>query len=138
MGSYMDNLITRKIEEIQQGNNVYQVGRVTSVKERVKIGAYAKSYVSAIRRSSAVVAVTEGLEHIFPGDEVVACGETFDALYSPDSVGHMIDIFGHDRLANASFDRVSPILIERPTIPIMDRRAVKRPLETGIAGIDLI
>jgi F-type H+-transporting ATPase subunit alpha len=153
MGSYMDNLITRKIEEIQQGNNVYQVGRVTSVKEyllevsgleeaafmeRVKIGAYAKGYVSAIRRSSAVVAVTEGLEHIFPGDEVVACGETFDALYSPDSVGHVIDIFGHDRLANASFDRVSPIPIERPTIPIMDRRAVKRPLETGIAGIDLI
>ena len=29
MGRYMEDLITRKIQEIQQENNVYQVGRVT-------------------------------------------------------------------------------------------------------------
>ena len=35
MGRHLDELITRKIEEIQKQNNVYQVGRVTSVKEYI-------------------------------------------------------------------------------------------------------
>lgn len=153
MGRYMDDLITRKIKQIQQEQNVYQVGRVTSVKEymveisgldeaafmeRVQIGTGAYGYVSAIRRNSLMVAVVEGVEHIVVGDEAVATGEQFSALYSPDSVSHVIDMFGHDRMANASFDYLMSLPIERPTIPIMDRRAVKRPLHTGIAGIDLI
>lgn len=153
MGRYMDDRITRKIQEIQQGQNAYQVGRVTSVKEymvevsgldeaafmeRVQIGTDAWGYVSAIRRSSVMVALVEGADRVLMGDEAVATGRQFDALYSPDSFGHVIDIFGHDRMANASFDHVIHIPVERPTIPIMDRRAVKRPLETGIAGIDLI
>ncbi len=153
MGRYMDDLITRKIKQIQQENNVYQVGRVTSVKEymvevsgleeaafmeRVQIGSASFGYVSAIRRSSVMVAVTEGVENIVVGDEVVATGQQFGALYSPDSLSHVIDIFGHDRMADAAFDYLMNIPIERPTIPIMDRRAVKRPLRTGIAGIDLI
>lgn len=153
MGRYMDDLITRKIKQIQQENNVYQVGRVTSVKEymvevsgleeaafmeRVQIGSAAFGYVSAIRRSSVMVAVVEGVGQIVVGDEVVASGEQFSAFYSPDSLSHVIDIFGHDRMADAAFDYLMNIPIERPTIPIMDRRAVKRPLRTGIAGIDLI
>lgn len=153
MGRYMEDLISRRIQEIQQENNVYQVGRVTAVKEyiaevsgldeaafmeRVRIGNSASGYVSAIRRNSVVVAVTEGAETILVGDEAVASGEQFHALYSPDSVGHVIDIFGHDRMADATFDRVMAMPVERPTIPIMDRRAVERPMETGIAGIDLI
>ena len=153
MGRYMEDLITRKIQEIQQENNVYQVGRVTSVKEyiveisgldeaafmeRVKIGSSAVGYISAIRRNSVVAAVTEGAETILVGDEAVATGEQFGALYSPDSIGHVIDMFGRDRMADAVFERVMQIPVERPTIPIMDRRAVVRPMETGIAGIDLI
>lgn len=153
MGTYMDELIARKAEAIRKENNVYQAGRVMSVKEyilevsglekaafmeRVSIGSYGTGYISAIRRNSVVVAVTEGADQILVGDEVIASGQLFDALYSPDSVGHVIDIFGHDRMGHASFDRVERIEIEKPAIPIMDRTAVERPLETGIAGIDLI
>ena len=153
MGRHMDELITRKIEEIQKQNNVYQVGRVTSVKEyilevagleeaafmeKVKIGAGGIGYVSSIRRHSCMVAVVTGAGSIYVGDQAVATGEQFNALYSEDSIGHVIDIFGHDRMNNSSFDNVRPMEIEKAPIPIMDRGAVKRPMETGIAGIDLI
>lgn len=153
MGRYMDELITRKIEQIQKEDNVYQVGRVTSVKEyilevsgldeaafmeRVQIGSHGVGYISAIRRNCVVVAVVEGAGQVLVGDEVIASGQQFDARYSPDSVGCIIDIFGHDRMNNASFDRTEHVAIEKPPIPIMDRTAVERPLETGIAGIDLI
>ncbi|MDO4269108.1 MAG: F0F1 ATP synthase subunit alpha [Eubacteriales bacterium] len=153
MGRHLDELITRKIEEIQKQNNVYQVGRVTSVKEyilevagleeaafmeKVKIGASGIGYVSSIRRHSCIVAVVTGAGSIYVGDQAVATGEQFNALYSDDSIGHVIDIFGHDRMNNSSFDNVRTVEIEKEPIPIMDRGTVKRPLETGIAGIDLI
>ncbi len=153
MGKHLDDLITRKIEEIQKQSNVYQVGRVTSVKEyilevagldeaafmeKVTIGDKAMGYVSHIGRHSCMVAVVEGAGSIYVGDPVVASGQQFSALYSEDSVGHVIDMFGHDRMANSSFDQVRPVEIEKRPIPIMDRGPVKRPLETGIAGIDLI
>lgn len=153
MGRYMDDWISQKIRQMQMEDNVYQVGRVTAVREyilevegldeaafmeRVRIGERAIGYVSAIRRSFVMVAVVQGVGAIQVGDPVVAEKELFDALYSPDSVGRIIDIFGHDRLGNASFDHVRHVEIEKPPIPIMDRTPVIRPLETGIAGIDLI
>lgn len=153
MGKYLEERIARKLEEIHSQDNIYQVGRVTSVKEyilevsglenaafmeRVRIGSRSSGYVSAIRRHSCMVAVVEGADSVLVDDEVVATGEPFGALYSEDSIGHVIDIFGHDRMSNASFDHVRPIAVEKKTIPIMDRAPVVRPLETGIAGIDLI
>lgn len=58
--------------------------------------------------------------------------------YSDDSIGRIIDLFGNDKLSNKKFSNTKKIAIEMDTIPIMDRGDVKRPLETGIAGIDLI
>lgn len=153
MGRYMDELIRRRIEQMKQEENIYAVGRVTAVKEyilevsgleeaafmeKVRIGSYATGYVSRLRRDSAVIAVVEGAGSIVVGDEVVALGEQFGALYSPDAPGHVIDMFARDRMSNASFDDIRRIPIERKTLPIMERSAVCRPLETGIAGIDLI
>ena len=55
-----------------------------------------------------------------------------------DSMGKVIDIFGNDLIAGKKFDNLVEVPIENEPIPIMDRGDVKRPLETGIAGIDLI
>ena len=153
MSKYMEDLISKKIQDIKSDRNVYEVGYVVSVKEyilevaglehvtfmeKVRIGNHAEGYVNAIRRQTVTVAVVHGADSVCIGDEVVATGEPFMAVYSPDSVSHVIDIFGHDRLCRAAFDVIHPVPIERRTIPIMDRGTVNRPLETGIAGIDLI
>ncbi len=153
MSKYMDDLISKKIQEIKSDRNVYEIGRVVSVKEyilevsglenvtfmeKVKIGRHAEGYVNAIKRSTVTVAVVSGADSLYVGDEVVATGERFQALYSPDSISHVIDMFGNDRMLDAAFDEVIPMEIERKTVPIMDRGTVNRPLETGIAGIDLI
>lgn len=102
MGRYMEDLTARRIQEIQQENNVYQVGRVTAVKEyiaevsgldeaafmeRVRIGNSASGYVSAIRRNSVVVAVTEGAETILVGDEAVAVGRAVSRPLFPGLCG---------------------------------------------------
>ena len=58
--------------------------------------------------------------------------------YSTTSYGRIIDLFGFDKLTNKKFSNLVEIPIERPTIPIMDRTTVNRPLLTGIAGIDLM
>lgn len=153
MSKYMDDLINKKIQDIKSERNVYEVGHVIAVKEyilevsgleevtfmeKVKIGRRSEGYVNAIKRHSVMVAVVHGSDDLYVGDEVVATGERFHAMYSSDSIAHVIDIFGHDRMSNAAFDVVESIEIERKTVPIMDRGTVNRPLETGIAGIDLI
>lgn len=153
MSKYMEDLISKKIQDIKADRNVYEVGRVIAVREyilevsglehvsfmeRVKIGRRSEGYVNAIRRHTVMVAVVHGSDDLYVGDEVVATGERFSAMYSPDSVSHVIDIFGYDRMCGAQFENIEPMEIEKKTIPIMDRGTVNRPLQTGIAGIDLI
>ena len=153
MSKYMEDLISKKIQDMKSDRNVYEVGYVVSVKEyilevaglesvtfmeKVRIGRHAEGYVNGIHRQTVMVAVVHGADDLYVGDEVVATGEPFMASYSPDSISHVIDIFGHDRLCGAAFDEIHPVPVERKTIPIMDRGTVNRPLETGIAGIDLI
>lgn len=153
MSRYMEDLISKKIQDIKSDRNVYEVGYVVSVKEyilevtglegvtfmeRVKIGRHAEGYVNGIGRKTVMVAVVHGADDLYVGDEVVATGELFTAYYAPDSISHVIDMFGNDRICGAAFDEVHAVPIERKTIPIMDRGTVNRPLYTGIAGIDLI
>lgn len=153
MSKYMDQMIEQKIQAIKTENNVYEMGRVTAVKEyilevaglehaafmeQVKIGQDKEGYVTSIGRHSIMVAVVHGTGGIYAGDEVVAMKVPFSAAYSPDSIAHIVDIFGCDRMQDALFDDIHPVEIEKKTIPIMDRGSVNRPLETGIAGIDLI
>ena len=105
--------------------------------ERVIIGGHSEGYVNSIGRGSVKISVVRRGAPIYVGDVVTATGEEFKAMYSPSSVGHIIDIFGTECLQDAVFEDAAPIEIEKKPIPIMERGTVKRPLLTGIAGIDL-
>ena len=148
----MEEMIGKKIAAIQNGGNVYSAGRITTVKEyileadgledvafmeRVIIGGHSEGYVNSIGRGSVKISVVRRGAPIYVGDVVTATGEEFKAMYSPSSVGHIIDIFGTECLQDAVFEDAAPIEIEKKPIPIMERGTVKRPLLTGIAGIDL-
>ncbi|MDO4438757.1 MAG: F0F1 ATP synthase subunit alpha [Eubacteriales bacterium] len=153
MGKYLDELITKKIEEIKKKDNTFAIGKVIAVKEyivevsgldeacfmeKIIVSNNSTGYVCSIGRHSCKVAIVEQNDDIYVGDDAVASGELFKGLYSTDSVGHIIDIFGHDRVTGSSFDNIHEIEVEKKNVPLMDRTAVVRPLETGIAGIDLI
>ena len=153
MENYIKNQVDKRIEEIKAQNNVYELGVVTSVTEyiltvkgletvefmeRVVIGGHSEGYVNAIRQTDICVTVVRKGASIFTGDSVKGTGESFRAAFAPSSLSHVIDMFGNDRLQDAMLEDASPIEIENPPIPIMDRGTVKRPLETGISGIDLI
>lgn len=53
-------------------------------------------------------------------------------------MGMIIDPFGNDKMSGKKFNDSKQIPIESPYIPIMKRTPVNRPLETGIAAIDLM
>lgn len=153
MAQYVEEIIKNKMDKINSRGNVYEVGRVIAVtdyilkvsglievgfNEKVIIGGHSIGYVSQIQRNAILVAVVQMKDNIFIGDEVIATGETFKARFSPSSISHVVDIFGTDRLRDEEFDDCVEIPVERENIPLMDRTAVCRPLETGIAGVDLI
>ena len=50
----------------------------------------------------------------------------------------IIDPFGIDRMTGKKLNNSFPMPVETNKIGIMERTAVKRPLETGIAAIDLM
>ena len=47
-------------------------------------------------------------------------------------------MMGEDVMTGKMLEHTELMHIENPTTPIMDRTSVNRPLETGLAGIDLI
>lgn len=153
MGSTTQTILDRKIADIQEGKNAFAIGKVRMVREyiveatglygvayfeRVTIGSNAEGYVDAIRQDSVLIALTRVDEPVRIGDTVTATGEEFSACFSEDSFGHVIDIFGQDRLVGKQMDNIVKLPVETETIPIMDRTTVCRPLMTGITGIDLI
>ena len=158
MGSYIDDIVKSKLDQIESGENVYEVGRVRSVQnymlevsgmenaayfDRVVIerdgeGRVAEGYVDRIGRDSVTVALTHKYSHLLVGDEAVCTGRTFTMQYSPQSVGHVVDMFGKDMLTGERFTDLLEMPVESANIPIMDRGTVKRPFHTGIVGIDLM
>ena len=153
MSTFVEGLVNSKLRNMKEMKNVYEVGHVTKVKdyilevtglesvgfyERVVISNYSVGYVTAIKKNSVMVAVLQRANVIYVGDEVVTTGFDFCAMYSKASIGHIIDIFGNDRLLDEKFENLKPISIETNPIPIMERGPVKRPFYTGIAGIDLV
>ena len=153
MEQTIDSIIEEKIAGIKAGTNAYSTGRVRLVREyvaevtgldgvsyfeRVLIGDGAEGYVDAIRQDCVLVALTKMTGAIHVGDRAVATGKTFTAQFSADSLGHVVDIFGEDKIASRRLDRLEEIPIESEPIPIMDRVAVTRPLFTGITGIDML
>jgi F-type H+-transporting ATPase subunit alpha len=153
MGKYVEDLVTGKLNEIYSGANRYEVGRIMSIREyilevsglenvrfyeRVKVAGESEGYVISIRRNSVMVALVKRRGDIYVGDEVIATGEEFCLNYADDAIGHVVNMFGEDVLTGKMLEKRVAMHIENPTTPIMDRTSVNRPLETGIAGIDLI
>lgn len=153
MSTFIEGLVNAKLRNMKEMNNVYEVGHVTKVKEyilevtglesvgfyeRVVISNYSVGYVTAIKKNSVMVAILQKAGDIYVGDEVVTTGYDFCAMFSRASIGHIIDIFGNDRLLDEKFDALKPLPIETNPIPIMERGPVERPLYTGIAGIDMV
>lgn len=145
--------IDEKVFNINNSSNVMEVGRVIRIQEfmvevvgldsvnffeTVNIADKAFGYVTAIKRNVVVVAITREDKQITVGDKVTGTSEEYKIKFSPDSLGHIIDIFGRDLLTEKEFDNSHTLKVEKENIPILDRSAVKRPLLTGIAGIDLI
>ena len=153
MGTFIEGLVNAKLRNMKEMNNVYEVGHVVKVKdyilevsglenvgfyERVVISNYSVGYVTAIKKNTVMVAILQKAGDIYVGDTVVTTGYDFCGMYSKASIGHIIDIFGNDRLIDERFEALKPIPIETDPIPIMERGTVNRPFYTGIAGIDLV
>ena len=150
---YVDSLIEQKMNDIKKNKNIFGVGKVTKIKdfiievvglesasfyEKINIANKAIGYVTKLESNHAIIAVLSQTDKIAIGDEVYQTNEEFMGDYSSDSLGRIVDIFGNDKLTNQKFSNTTKIPIEEIPAPIMDRTDVKRPLETGIAGIDLI
>ena len=153
MGYTVSSMIDQKIADIKAGTNAYGIGRVCLVREyiveavglenaayfeRVLIGDHAEGYIDAVRQDSVLIALTRMDKKIRVGDRVIATGKEFSVQYSPLSVGHIVDIFGEDKLAGKRLEELADIPVECAPIPIMERIAVTRPLHTGITGIDML
>ncbi len=153
MSTHIEDLLNQKIEKIKSNENVFDTGKVIRVKEyiievsglenvkyfeKVNIWEKGMGYVNQINENSVTVAIVKEYTPIEVGDIVNATGEPFRAIFASQALGRVIDIFGVDLLTGRAFDKFEYINVENPTIPIMDRRQVKRPMLTGISGIDLI
>lgn len=145
--------IDEKIDEIKKRENIYSTGRVIKVSnyiievsglndvsfyEEVNINDIAKGYVLSIMSNKVLVSLVEVNGEIKTGDLVYALKKQFSCLFSLDSVGKVVDIFGNDLIAGKKFENLIELPIERKQVPIMDRGIVKREFLTGITGIDLI
>ena len=148
----MDN-IDKTIDNIKNNENVYSTGRVIKVGkynievsglndvafyEAINIGNKASGYVMGIYPNKVIVSLVNIEEEIVPGDIVYSLKKEFKCLFSLDSMGKVIDIFGNDLIAGKKFDKLVEVPIENPPLSIMDRSAVNRELLTGISGIDLM
>ena len=153
METHITNLVNEKVAKIKNENNIFDSGKVIKIKdyiievsglenvmyfEKVIIMEKGMGYVNAIYENSVSIAIVKENEKIEIGDIVNATNEIFKAIFSEDAIGRITDMFGVDQLSGKPFENYKYIDIERPNVPIIDRKSVNRPLYTGIAGIDLI
>ena len=153
----MDDIWTSNLNEtvdnIKSNDNIYNTGKVINVNdynievtgldnvsfyEEVNVGDKASGYVFGIYPDRVIVALVKINEEIKPGDMVYALKKEFKCLFSLDSIGKVIDVFGNDLIAGKKFDNLVELKVENKPIPLMDRGLVKREMLTGITGIDLI
>ncbi len=147
------NKVDKKVEDIKNNDNIYSVGKVIKVNpytvivsglndityyEEVNIADKAKGFVFSVGKNSITVSLVEVNAKINPGDEVYSLKKQFKCLFSMDSMGKVIDIFGNDLIAGKKFDNLVEVPIENDPIPIMDRGLVEREFLTGITGIDML
>lgn len=153
MDDIWTNSLNDTIDSIKNNNNIYTQGNVIKVNEynveitglddvsfyeEVNIADKATGYVFGIYPDRVIVSLVKIDSEVKPGDMAYALKKEFKCLFSLDSVGKVIDIFGNDLIAGKRFDNLIELSIENPPMPLMDRGPVKRELLTGITGIDLI
>lgn len=153
MEKIIENSLKEQIDRIKAENNSYSVGKISRITdyilevrglenvayyEEVSIEGGSLGYVNAISANYINVVVVKKNADFFVGDDVVAKGRQFGAKYCMGSIGHVVDMFGRDKLADSEFENLISLNIENPCVPIIDRTDVCRPLHTGISGIDLI
>lgn len=149
----MDNNVEKIIDNINNNNNVYTAGKVIRVNkynvevsgltdvafyDEVNISNKASGYVFAIYPNRIVISLTEINEKIVPGDLVYSLNKEYKCLFSLDSIGKVIDIYGNDLIAGKKFNDLIEIDVNGIDIPLMDRTSVNRSLLTGISGIDMM
>ena len=147
------NKVNKKVEDIKNNDNIFSVGKVIKVNpytvivsglndityyEEVNIDDKAKGFVFTVGKNNVTISLIEVKEKINPGDSVYALKKQFKCLFSMDSMGKVIDIFGNDLIAGKRFDNLVEVPIENDPIPIMDRGLVEREFLTGITGIDML
>lgn len=106
--------VDKKVEDIKSNNNIYSVGKVIKVNpytvivsglndityyEEVDIAGKAKGFVFAVGKNNITVSLVDVNDKINPGDEVYSLKKQFKCLFSMDSMGKVIDIFGNDLIA---------------------------------------
>ena len=143
--------VDKKVEDIKSNNNIYSVGKVIKVNpytvivsglndityyEEVDIAGKAKGFV--LGKNNITVSLVDVNDKINPGDEVYSLKKQFKCLFSMDSMGKVIDIFGNDLIAGKKFDNLVEVPIENDPIPIMDRGLVTREFLTGLTSIDML
>ena len=141
------------VDSIKNNDNIYNTGKVIKVNdynievtglndvsfyEEVNVSDKASGYVFGIYNDRVIVALVKINEEIKPGDMVYALKKEFKCLFSLDSIGKVIDVFGNDLIAGKKFDNLVELSVENKPLPLMDRGLVKREMLTGITGIDLI
>ena len=147
------NKVDKKVEDIKNNDNIYSVGKVIKVNpytvivsglndityyEEVDIAGKAKGFVFAVGKNNVTISLVEVNDKINPGDEVYSLKKQFKCLFSMDSMGKVIDIFGNDLIAGKKFDNLVEVPIENEPIPIMDRGLVTREFLTGLTSIDML
>ena len=145
--------VDKKVEDIKSNINIYSVGKVIKVNpytvivsglndityyEEVDIAGKAKGFVFAVGKNTITVSLVDVNDKINPGDEVYSLKKQFKCLFSMDSMGKVIDIFGNDLIAGKKFDNLVEVPIENEPIPIMDRGLVTREFLTGLTSIDML
>lgn len=154
MNDNFEETISKKIDKIVSKKNIYHLGSVIKVNdfiievsglenafyfEKIIIGNNENiGYVDKIEENKVIVALVKTNGKIKIGDKVLTTGETLTTLFSKSAIGMVIDPFGNDKMTGRMFNDCVRIPIETPKIPIMVRTSVNRPLQTGIAGIDLM
>ena len=154
MNNNTEDFIDSKIESIIKENNIYHVGKVIRINsfiieatgledafffEKVYVGDENNiGYVDKIEENKVFIALVRTNGNIKIGDSIKTTGEALEASFSKNAMGMVVDAFGVDIIKDKTLNESKMIPIETPKIPIMDRTAVNRPLETGIASIDLM
>ena len=139
--------VDKKVEDIYSVGKVIKVNPYTVIVsglndityyEEVDIAGKAKGFVFAVGKNNITVSLVDVNDKINPGDEVYSLKKQFKCLFSMDSMGKVIDIFGNDLIAGKKFDNLVEVPIENEPIHIMDRGLVTREFLTGLTSIDML